>query len=393
MERMKSFLLALVLFWAFVMGLHCYAGRHITVDEGDFAAWTNESKSLSYYGLTENMGADSLPVFGSSEFQHGDNTPYHPAKVFQDSGLHPVLIGAGYYQSLSHAITLAAIEESMIQRKAVLILSPQWFRKTGVVNQAYASRFSELLYDSMLKNENLSDETKRYISDRTHHLLAGDESVLNRTVLAENVLFLGDNNRISKGKEYLWQGFLRERDRVSISLKETAAGLSNRKSSLLERHSPDWEALMEQALEEGRAENDNEFFINRERYEKLKPYLPQKEGMNADADKGYQTGPEFDDLKCFLSVCQETGIEPLIVLVPVNGYYYDFTRFPRSARDAYYEKIRNLLSEFGAGVVDLSDQEYTRYFFEDRVHLGKVGWCMVSKAIWEFGSLSSEENE
>ena len=106
--------------------------------------------------------------------------------------------------------------------------------------------------------------------------------------------------------------------------------------------------------------------------------------MNADALKGYQTGPEFSDLRCFLDVCSETGVEPMLVILPVNGYYYDFTAFPQSARQAYYEKIRKIAQEYDAAVADFSGDEYTKYFFEDRVHLGQKGWVMVSEEIYRF---------
>ena len=140
-------------------------------------------------------------------------------------------------------------------------------------------------------------------------------------------------------------------------------------------------------------ENDNEFYIDNRSYKRLLPYLDIKKGMNADADRGYQTGPEFQDLACFLEVCRETGIKPLLIMVPVNGYYYDYTEFPRKARDAYYGKIREIAQEYGALLADLSGEEYTRYFFEDRVHLGKKGWLKAGKAIWEYccGAALQEE--
>ena len=119
-------------------------------------------------------------------------------------------------------------------------------------------------------------------------------------------------------------------------------------------------------------------------YKRLEPHLSKKEGMNSDAYKGYQTGPEYEDLECFLKVCQQLEIEPLIVIVPVNGYYYDFTGFPKEARQNYYEKVRTLAESYGARIADFSDQEYTKYFFEDRVHLGKKGWVMVDESLYNY---------
>ena len=58
---------------------------------------------------------------------------------------------AGFYQSLSHAITLASLGDHAQTKEAVLFLSPQWFRKAGVQPEAFTSRFSESHYIAMLK--------------------------------------------------------------------------------------------------------------------------------------------------------------------------------------------------------------------------------------------------
>ena len=111
---------------------------------------------------------------------------------------------------------------------------------------------------------------------------------------------------------------------------------------------PDWTALLALAEQKGEEENQNQFYMDEAAYKRLEPHLSKKEGMNSDAYKGYQTGPEYDDLECFLKVCQQLEIEPLIVIVPVNGYYYDFTGFPKEARQNYYEKVRTLAESYGA---------------------------------------------
>ena len=77
----------------------------------------------------------------------------------------------------------------MTVKKAALILSPQWFRKTGVVDQAYASRFSETHYAAAMANEDLNDEVKQYISDRTQTLLSVDEKTQQRVTMYDDVLW------------------------------------------------------------------------------------------------------------------------------------------------------------------------------------------------------------
>lgn len=382
---MKAFLAALLLFAATVAGCHTYIQGRVAVNNPGFSTWPEETKGKSLAGLTENMNADSFPVFGSSEFQHGTATIYHPASVFSQSRFNPMLIGAGYYQSLSHAVTLAAIEGSMEQRKAILILSPQWFRKTGVVDQAYASRFSETLYAGMLANEKLSDETKSYISERTHKLLQEvDAKTLEHVILHEKVLWKQSGSGLETVQEDLWNRFLHEKELFSMSALQDVAGIRQGNGVPEEEQEPDWDALLQQAQADGLQENQNEFFIDDCSYKLLEPHLDSKKDMNKSAKNGYQNSPEYDDLRCFLQVCRELGITPMLVLIPVNGYYYDFTGFPKTAREGYYEKIRAAAEEYDVQIADFSDQEYTKYFFEDRVHIGKKGWVMVSESLYRF---------
>lgn len=388
MKRVKAFFLALILFAATVLICHVYSSKQSVLNSEALGTLASEEKGKLRTALVQNIDKNGYVVFGSSEFLHGTDTNYHPAQVFLNSDFHPMLIGAGYYQSLSHAVTLASIEEGMQVRKAALIVSPQWFRKTGVVDQAYASRFTETHYAAAMANEKLSDEVKQYISDRTQLLLNVDTKTQERVKMYDNVLWKKDADALEVLKETVWTAFLNEKEQFETMLlgksAEMQEALETAENAEDAECIPDWAELMQQAEAEGDEKNQNQFYIDGDAYKRLLPHLPQKEGMNSDAEKGYQTGPEFDDLRCFLEVCQELEIEPMLVLIPVNGYYYDFTGFPKDARQKYYEKIRNIAEEYDAKVADFADQEYTKYFFEDRVHLGMKGWTAVNESLYEF---------
>ena len=101
---------------------------------------------------------------------------------------------------------------------------------------------------------------------------------------------------------------------------------------------------------------------------------------------GYSVSPEFDDFECFLKVCTELGVEPLIVISPVNGYWYDWIGFPADAREEYYSQVRDLTEKYGAKMADFSDREYEEYFMEDTVHVGWKGWVDVCEEIYRFAS-------
>ena len=143
MKKLTAFLTALVLFLVSAAGMHFYAESRITVNNNAFSFWAIEKKFVAREALTKNINADTVAVFGSSEFQHGRKTPYHPGNMFAGNKFNMMLIGAGYYQSLSHALTLASIGNDLPTKEAVLFISPQWFRSDGVLPEPFSSRFSE----------------------------------------------------------------------------------------------------------------------------------------------------------------------------------------------------------------------------------------------------------
>lgn len=93
---------------------------------------------------------------------------------------------------------------------------------------------------------------------------------------------------------------------------------------------------------------------------------------------------EFSDLECFLSICREEGIEPLVVILPFNGYWYDYTELTAEERSTFYEKIRCIAEDYGVQCADLSGNEYTEYYFEDNSHPALKGLVDLNEAIYEF---------
>lgn len=385
MKKLAAFLVALVLFGGTVLGYHLYNKNHLDFENNAFSTWSQDTKSLSRAGICANLNENSLVVFGSSEFQHGNKLPCHPNQLFRQTKLNTLLIGAGYYQSLSHAITLASISDSMENKKAVLLLSPQWFRKTGVVDKAFASRFSETHYLGMLNNSSLSQETKEAIMERTEELLAADPSTLER---------VESYDRQARGEEtgffenlYLnfYERFLTEKDQAGVVTQARLAGITWHPQQELTEAEPDWNSLLAQAEAYGEKYQQNEFFMDKKSYREAAARKKEKKGSDADAKTGYGSSPEYDDLRIFLSVCQDLDITPMLVILPVNCYWYDFTEFPTQARQKYYQNIRDLAAEFpGTVVTDLSGEEHTKYFFQDSVHLAQKGWLTVDEALYQF---------
>ena len=146
----------------------------------------------------------------------------------------------------------------------------------------------------------------------------------------------------------------------------------------------DFKRLMERAAEAGAEACANNGFYIRDDYYDTYVRDVEDERKGSESESSYLESPEYGDLGIFLEVCRETGIEPLIVSIPVNGRWYDWTGFPKKDRQGYYEKVRRICREYGAELADFSDKEYEEYFLKDVMHLGWKGWVYVDEAVYEF---------
>jgi D-alanine transfer protein len=384
LKKVVAFLTALVLFLLTAISIDIFVDRKLDFNNHKFGTWVNDDKFFSHEAITSNLDKDSIVVFGSSEFSHGKKTKYHPENMFQEEKFNIMAIGAGYYQSLSHAITLSSISDGMKENKVALILSPQWFRNTGVLREAYASRFSENNFIKMLENDKLSNETKEYMIKRTEELLEKDEPTLNRVKLYEKVLY--ENKGSIKDDIFfgIYNKFLEEKSKTSVLLSASKEGIKKQNKVLGEDKEMLWNSYLKEAEKDGEKEaSHNEFYVSDKYYKK---YMIKKLKKKKDSalNNSYCTSPEYDDLKCFLDVCKELDIKPLLISIPVNGRWYDYTGFPKEDREKYYDNIRKIAKEYNVELKDLSKDEYTKYFFEDNVHIGWKGWVKVNESIYEF---------
>jgi D-alanine transfer protein len=126
--------------------------------------------------------------------------------------------------------------------------------------------------------------------------------------------------------------------------------------------------------------NNNIYGIQNQYYEK---YIKSvyKTLKNSSKGESFLQSPEYDDFKFLLDVCKNNDIDPLFIIVPVNGPWYDYTGFEEGNREGYYKKITEMIASYKFKYEDLSKYEYEKYFLKDVMHLGWKGWLYVDKAI------------
>ena len=334
---------------------------------------------------------DSLIVFGSSELKTTDICT-HPANFFAEKrcGFQVDLVGRGSCQSLVHALSIAGSGEALRGKKVVLITAPQSYVEGGIAPDLFMANFSGQQALRMLADDTIPDEIKQYLSSRVQQLMAqyGAEygaapeaytaaGLLTKAVAAENALT---------------QAFLRPYAAVSRWLLDTkdaatAAGIMRAYSDVTAAgpQEIDWDAELEAALcQAQQMATNNDFFMLDGYYSTyVGRKLSQFEGR--DADLSYAVSPEYDDLRCLLELCRAKELDVLFVHVPMHGSWNDYTGFTAEKRAAYYEAVREIVTQYdNVTLLDLTPMEYEPYFLCDTMHLGWKGWLEVDRAIVQF---------
>jgi len=394
-KKIKAFFCAFFLFVLTAAGIFLFAEAGVKINHHEFCTWTNSTKFNSTEAIRKNLSSNTLVTFGSSEFEHGKKTQYHPKQVFQNTKFQPMLIGAGNYQSLTHAITLASIGNDIPNKKVVLFVSPTWFSKNGVKAEAFASNFSEENYVGMLKNTKISDATKSYIINRTHQLMKVDETTLSRLQIDEKVINNKEHVSLTNYLQYyFYQEFLKEKTNLAVA---TQYHVYKKKENMMKEKKPfsskgiHWDHYNSDLKRDCEAVNADHFYMNRVGYHHMKVRLKAEKDSKSKAKNLYSKSVEYQDLECFLTICKELNIQPMIISLPVNGYWYDYMGAKASTRKKYYKNIRQIAKEYDADIVDLSGQEFTPNFFEDGLHLAGKGWITVNEILYNYGTENKKQ--
>jgi len=325
---------------------------------------------------------DNLFIFGSSEL-NTEYIPSHPSNIFvkYNEGFQVNLIGRGNSQSIIHAINFAAIPE-LQNKKVVVILSPQWFTKSGLTSENFLINFSELQFYSVMFNDHIKQTTKMQLANRVSTLL---QNTKNHNDVNRYLSLYLRNDFLSKAElNFLKPYYYVKYDLLKIKDKKEAwDSIKNQKQHGIEKtNAPiNWNKELIAAENNGGKEtNNNQFHIMNSYFDTyIKEKLPQLK--NANRSNSYTQSPEYDDLKLLLEISKEQDIKPLFISVPVHGKWYDYTGFPRNDRREYYNKVNQLINSYGFEVADFSRYEYEDYFLKDVMHLGWKGWVHVDQEI------------
>jgi len=122
---------------------------------------------------------------------------------------------------------------------------------------------------------------------------------------------------------------------------------------------------------------DNKFYL-----ENIAPKL--QEQKNSDKNAKLFPSPEYEDLILLMNVLKEKGAKPLFVIIPMNGRWSDYTGFPRTERQACYQRLAQMIRAEDFQLSDFTAHENDDYYLRDPWHLAWKGWVDVDEALEQF---------
>lgn len=374
-------ILALVLFAGVVFVPVSWLAKLVPADRLEESAISLEPNMFQGTYLQSEMLKHSkyVPIYGSSELSRWD--PFHPSNYFETNAapFTPYLVGKGGMTSIIHDLNFATHAARLKNKQMVIIVSPQWFVKHGTDEQHFAPNYSSLQAYELPFNKEVDEQVKRKLMQRlmTYNAVKNDtilyqlyDAYLNDKKIKFNILSV-------PAKTYL--SVLKKKDLYFTLLNDST---TNRHQSD-EVKDKTWEELQTQADSYGEERTQqSEFYIDDKVYNHKKHSIKEMKGKNKG--RSYAESPEYDDFQLMLDILKQSGAEPLFVIIPVNGTYYDYTGFPEKGRQDYYTRIKTQINGSGFTYADYSDYEYEPYFMRDTIHIGWKGWVYLDEDMQKF---------
>ncbi|WP_066370884.1 D-alanyl-lipoteichoic acid biosynthesis protein DltD [Neobacillus fumarioli] len=323
-----------------------------------------------------------LPMYGSSELSRLDK--FHPSNYFQETGapFTPFLVGRGGTESLIHFLNFSEHIDQLKGRKIVFIISPQWFQRTGTDESHFVPNYSSLQGYDLAFNKNVDPKVKKMAIKRLLRFTPVKKDPMLSTLYKAEI----HHDPWTQGKAMIvrpfaliYRNMLTKKD-LYYSL--AGGSPSSREISSVVRNKS-WNELENLANQEGaRLSTNNRFYVSNYQYNKMRKSVPFLKGKKRHMT--YGKGLEYHDFQLVLDVLKESGAKPLFISIPCNGFWYDYTGFPKEGRAAYYNRIRNQVLKMGFPIADFSKHEYDPYFLKDTIHIGWKGWVYTDRAIKDF---------
>lgn len=375
---------ALVLVFSLIM---FYPAKHLSHNYNEEKSDAVALSPSSFKSTNKKMRALSdkrhlfVPFFGSSEWQRIDSM--HPSVLAEryNRSYRPYLLGQKGSTSLSHYFGMQQIGNQIKNKKAVYVISPQWFVPKGTSPIAFQQYFSsEQLADFLLNQTGSTADryaAKRLLDIKPSSNLQG----MIKKIAAGKTL-----NSFDRASLRLIKSFLKKEDALfgSLTFSDNYERRVLPHVKKLPKHFS-YGTLSQIASKNGhRLTKTNQFEINDHFYNKrIKGQLKRLKGFQKQLS--YLQSPEYNDLQLALTQLAKSKTKVIFVIPPVNAKWVEYTGLSQDMYQKTVEKIKYQLQSQGFdNIADLSKNGDQPYFMQDTIHLGWNGWLAFDKEVNPF---------
>lgn len=322
-----------------------------------------------------------VPFFGSSEWSRMDKM--HPsvlAEAYKRPYI-PYLLGQKGAASLTHFFGIQQLGKELDHKKAVYVISPQWFVAKGANAGAFQNYFSIGQLVDFLQTQTGSTYD-RYAAKR--FLKMYPDCALKPMV--EKVA-QGEKLSSSDLKLLEWKDLIYQKEDAFFSHFSIANNFKNKVlSQVNDLPKPiSYKKLGDIAIQDGKAATtNNDFGIENQFYNiRISHQLKRLEGSQKNFN--YIKSPEYNDLQLVLNQFARSQTNVLFVIPPVNSKWAAFTGLDQDMYQKAVAKIKYQLQSQGfTNIADFSKDGNKSYFMQDTIHMGWNGWLALDKAVNPF---------
>ncbi|MGV3353706.1 D-alanyl-lipoteichoic acid biosynthesis protein DltD [Streptococcus orisratti] len=322
-----------------------------------------------------------VPFFGSSEWSRMDKM--HPsvlAEAYKRPYI-PYLLGQKGAASLTHFFGIQQLGKELDHKKAVYVISPQWFVAKGANAGAFQNYFSIGQLVDFLQTQTGSTYD-RYAAKRFLKMYP-DCSL---KPMVEKVA-RGEKLSSSDLKLLEWKDLIYQKEDAFFSHFSITNNFKNKVlSQVNDLPKPiSYKKLGDIAIQDGKAATtNNDFGIENQFYNiRISHQLKRLEGSQKNFN--YIKSPEYNDLQLVLNQFARSQTNVLFVIPPVNSKWAAFTGLDQDMYQKAVAKIKYQLQSQGfTNIADFSKDGNKSYFMQDTIHMGWNGWLALDKAVNPF---------
>ncbi|WP_338211306.1 D-alanyl-lipoteichoic acid biosynthesis protein DltD [Lactiplantibacillus paraxiangfangensis] len=378
-------ILAAILLLAVLLSPFSFGLNHVSKDTERSAAVSLSANVLKGRQIKRQALSDGyVPFFGSSEWSRFD--PMHPSVLAEKyhRDYRPFLLGARGTQSLTQYFVMQSVKKQITNKKAVFVISPQWFVPQGTAKDAFAYYYSPLQTIDWLQTEK-NTEMDRYAAKRLLQMPSGSSDKVLAGALA----------RVAAGFKPTGaqMAYVNYKARVLGSEDEffSRFGIAGKNLNTVNQQAKqlpatyDFNKLDALAGKIGKAQTTSNSLEISNRFWKTKLKRNYKRLEGSQTHLNYTKSPEFADFQLVLNQFAQTHTDVLFIIPPINQRWSDYTGLSMDMIAKFDQKIRYQLTSQGFNnIVDLTQDGNEDYFMTDTIHLGWRGWLAVDQKVNPF---------